>query len=113
MLIERITSQVANNTSSSTILCDDIHHCRTIPGIILSCASTVFLCTWVALHLDVPKYAYEPWWKIFSLDGGRFMEKRIQLMLLALLAPEVILTIAFLEWMDSSDVLTSVLGKLF
>ena len=54
MLIERITSQVANNTSSSTVTCDDIHHCRTIPGIILSCASTLFLCTWVALHPDVP-----------------------------------------------------------
>ena len=110
MLIERIASQVTNNTSSSTIICDDIHHCRTIPGIILSCASTVFLCTWVALHPNVPKYLYEPWWKIFSLDEDRFMEKRIQLMLVALLAPEVILTIAFAEWVDSSLIVINVLG---
>ena len=41
------------------------------------------------------------------------MEKRIQLMLVALLAPEVILTVAFLEWLASSCVLTDVLGKLF
>ena len=41
------------------------------------------------------------------------MEKRIQLMLVALLAPEIILTFAFFEWLSSSDVLTGILGKLF
>ena len=113
MLIERITSQVAKNTSSSAITCDDIHHCRTILGIILSCGSTVFLCTWVALHPDVPKYPYEAWWKIFSFDDNLFLEKRIQLMLVALLAPEVILTVAFVEWMSVTDILMGVLGELF
>ena len=38
------------------------------------------------------------------------MEKRIQLMLVALLAPEVILIIAFDEWLDSSLLVTDVLG---
>ena len=113
MFIEPITSRVADSTSSSTIICDNIHHCRTIPGIVLSCASTVFLCTWVALHPDVSKYPYEAWWKIFSFDDDRFLEKRIQLMLVALLAPEVILTIAFVEWTSSSDIFMGVLGESF
>ena len=34
-------------------------------------------------------------------------------MLVALLAPEVILTIAFVEWMSSSDILMGVLGESF
>ena len=38
------------------------------------------------------------------------MEKRIQLMLVALLAPEVILTIAFAEWVTSSLIVIDVLG---
>ena len=113
MLIERIASHVANIASSSTIICDDIHHCRNISRIVLSCGSTVFLCTWVALHPNVPKYPYEAWWKIFTSDEDRFLEKRMQLMLVAVLAPEVMLTIAFMEWMESTNILTDILRELF
>ena len=95
------------------IICDDIHHCRTIPGIILSCGSTVFLCTWVALHPNVPKYPYEAWWKIFTFKENPFLAKRIGVALVALLAPEVILTIAFIQWVNSSIILVDILGELF
>ena len=109
-LIERITSEVANDTmtSSSTIVCDDVHNCRTIPGIIVSCASTVFLCTWVALHPDIPKYPYNAWWKIVST---RFKEKPIQLMFMTLIAPEAMVIVAFVDWITSSMIWMDIIGK--
>ena len=37
----------------------------------------------------------------------------MQLMLVAVLAPEVMLTIAFMEWMESTNILTDILRELF
>ena len=34
--------------------CNDLTHCRTIWNIIWSCLVTIFSCTWVAVHPNVP-----------------------------------------------------------
>ena len=87
----------ANSTSSisPSIACDDIHHCRTIAGIIFNCTSTMFLCTWVAFHPDVPKDPDDALW--------RKLLRRFKFMVIALLAPEYVFWNAFWEWVNSVD----------
>ena len=34
--------------------CNDIHSCRTLLSIIYGCLATIFACTWVSYHPDVP-----------------------------------------------------------
>ena len=96
---------VVNNAlnSDSTTICDDVHHCRTLLSIIVSCASTIFLCTWVALHPNVPEDPYEARSKSFW--------KRVGLMLVALLAPEVILIWVFGDWVASSNLLVEIMSE--
>jgi hypothetical protein len=99
MIIPRgiIDVVAVNSTSpiSPSTVCDDIHHCRTVAGIVFNCASTMFLCTWVAFHPDVPKNPEDDWWKKFL--------RRIKFMAKALLAPEYVFWNAFLEWVNSGD----------
>ena len=106
MLVERIID-IASNATSTAMVCHDSHHCRTVPSIIFSCASTVFLCTWVALHPNVPAYPYDiAWWKM-----SRYTLERILLMLGALLAPEAIVIWAIIDWKESSEKLENIISK--
>jgi hypothetical protein len=41
--------------SSIPSSCEDIGHCRTLLGIVWSCITTIFLCTWVAIHPNIPE----------------------------------------------------------
>jgi len=104
MLVERIID-IASNATSTAMVCHDSHHCRTVPSIIFSCASTVFLCTWVALHPDVPEDPYAAWWKM-----SRYTLGRILLMLGALFAPEVIFIWACGDWTESSEILEDIIS---
>jgi len=90
-------------TISSSATCNDIHNCRTVPSIIINCASTIFLCTWVALHLDVPKDPWEAWWKTLL--------RRVGWMMVALLAPEAVLVFAISDWITSSEDLMDKVGQ--
>ena len=91
-IVEFATNTTSSSASSS--ICDDVHHCRTVSVIIFSCTSTMFLCTWVAYHPDVPKNnPHQAWWtKLF---------RRIRYMLVALLAPEYVFFNAFMQWVDA------------
>ena len=102
-LIGAATALSSTGTSPEQT-CDDLHHCRSIPSIIFSCASTIFLCTWVALHPNVPHNPREPWYKRLS--------KRVGLTVLALLAPEGITFWALADWTDSCAALKELLGAL-
>ena len=86
MLLDQIVD-VVNDISSTAMVCCD-NDCRTVPSIIISCASMILLCTWVALHPDVPTNPYASLWKT---PIKLFIENRIVLMLVAFLAPELIL----------------------
>ena len=88
---------------SSSASCNDVHDCRTVPSIVFNCASTVFLCTWVALHLNVPKNSQKAWWK-------RCLH-RIKWVMIALLAPEYIFGQAFVDWIESCDNLKDKLSE--
>src|SRR5215467_4106829 len=68
---------------AETASCDDLRECRTLLSIVWSCLFTILLCTWVSLHPNIPG-PEEKWWKV--------ARRRVGLMVLALLAPEVIVS---------------------
>jgi len=65
------------------------HKPRTHFDIIWSCVSTLFICTWVAIHPNVPPRG----------EGHiRSLWRRIKLMLWTLVVPELILIWAYRQW---------------
>jgi hypothetical protein len=88
--------------------CDDINDCRTLLDIIGPCLSTILLCTWVSLHLNVPPP--KPYdlpeqrvftWAFFGLRRKIVIHlaraipwRKIQMMLIVLIAPELMLAFA-------------------
>jgi hypothetical protein len=60
-------------------------HTRTLWQLIYSCAATIFACIWVSVHPNVPG-RQDSRWKILGA--------RLKLMLVALIAPEVIVLFA-------------------
>jgi hypothetical protein len=106
MIIPRGIIDVGGNSTSSvspSMVCDNVHHCRTVPGIVFNCLSTMFLCTWVAFHPDVPESPEDAWWKKFF--------RRIKSMAIAFLAPEYVFWNAFWEWVNSGDAAVKVIGQ--
>ena len=83
------------NRSLTENHCTDLSHCRTIWGIIWSCLTTVFLCTWVAVHPNVPcpKKRKENNWIERHLWNPllSFAEHRIPLFVWTLFVPEYML----------------------
>ena len=88
--------------------CSDLSHCRTIGNIIWSCVVTIFSCTWVAVHPDIPcpkkregKNRFQRWiWNpILS-----FTEHRLPLFVCALLVPEYILAWAIRQYLRARDI---------
>jgi hypothetical protein len=59
--------------------CGDIDQCRTMWNIIWSCLATIFACTWLALHLNIP--APDDGWLKIAL-------RKVGTMVMAVLAPE-------------------------
>ena len=110
MFIYLLLLHPANATLNSTLYvsgsepqqCRNLDDCRTLQSIIYSCLSTIFLCTWVALHLNVPR------------DPTKVSPfRRAWFMLGALLAPELVLVFAFSDWEGGSEGLKQILGMPF
>jgi len=98
MIVQRIASIASafSSFASSSTGCNDVRECRTLPAIIFNCISTVILCTWVALRLDVPAGIPQPapWTRLLH---------RVKWVTIALFAPEAILYKAFVDWTQSSN----------
>ena len=72
--------------------CNDLGHCRTIWNIVWSCFATIFSCTWVAIHPNIPcPKKRNP---IIS-----FAEHRLPLFVCALLVPEYVLAWAIRQFL--------------
>lgn len=73
----------------ASLTCADLTHCRTIWNIVWSCLTTIFACTWLAIHPNIP-----------APDEGffRVQLRRVRLMVLGLLAPEIIIFWAVRQW---------------
>ncbi|TDL15013.1 hypothetical protein BD410DRAFT_845549 [Rickenella mellea] len=83
---------LANIDRRTTSTCDDINNCRTTSDIVWSCLTTIFTCTWVAIHPNIPA-PYES-----SFEIGL---KRFGIVLMALIAPELVIMWAMRQWLVS------------
>ncbi|KAG2357370.1 hypothetical protein BDR07DRAFT_1612543 [Suillus spraguei] len=79
-----ITQDVANSPSSNST--------RSLWEIIWSCAATLFACTWTAIHPNIP-----------GMDEGKFTvnSRRLGIMLMALIAPELMITWATAQFISA------------
>ncbi|KAK7024468.1 hypothetical protein VNI00_016265 [Paramarasmius palmivorus] len=70
-----------NSTSFDPITgeCININGCRTTTGIIWSCLSVIFICTWVAIHPNIP---------VPGTHSAVAVYQNVEFMVVALLAPE-------------------------
>ena len=68
---------------------------RSVWSIVWSCLTTIILCTWVAMHPNVP-----------SQGEGIFAQlaRRIKLMGVALLCPEFIIMWAIRQWLVARSI---------
>ncbi|KAF7370041.1 hypothetical protein MSAN_00634100 [Mycena sanguinolenta] len=73
------------NARPSTGSCDDINTCRTLFNVVCSCLATVFACTWVSLHPNVPPPGQ---------SRLQLFWRRLKLMLIAVIAPEIMVGFA-------------------
>ena len=76
----------ASNVSAPSL---QDYRIRTRFDIIWSCLSTLFICTWIAIHPNIPTRKRSPIWALW---------KRIRLMIWALIVPELILIWAYKQW---------------
>lgn len=76
--------------TSKSPSCNDIDRCRQLSSIIWSCLTTVFLCSWVALHPDVPAQDKTGW-----VDRSK---ARLTMMVKMLLAPEWHVQLIYDDW---------------
>ena len=87
MADERIPMALATTEPSTS--CQDLRECRTVWNIIWSCLATLFACTWIAMHPNIPG-PYEA--------RSRLVLRRIGLMVLGLLVPELVIMWAMRQW---------------
>ncbi|KAF7365585.1 hypothetical protein MVEN_00431900 [Mycena venus] len=89
------SSPVSGNSLESrgeAASCDNINNCRTLFGIISGCLATIFACTWVSVHPNVPP----PGLGTLALSWRRFC-----MMLVAVIAPEVMAGFAARQFFDA------------
>ena len=88
--------------------CNDLAHCRTIWNIVWSCLVTIFSCTWVAVHPNVPcpkKRKANGW--IQRCIGNpllSFAEHRLPLFICALLVPEYVLAWSIRQFLRAREI---------
>ncbi|KAF8145784.1 hypothetical protein K438DRAFT_1690086, partial [Mycena galopus ATCC 62051] len=73
-----------------TDACNDIHNCRTLFDIVWGCLTTIFACTWVSVHPNVPP----PNQTRFGL-----FRRKLKMMLIAVVAPEIMVGFAARQFM--------------
>ncbi|KAJ7066301.1 hypothetical protein C8F01DRAFT_1346505 [Mycena amicta] len=73
--------------------CTDINHCRKPSHIVWSCLATIFIYTYVSLHLNVPGPRQGLW---------KRCKRIVKMMLAALVAPEFVVWFAFRQFRTAS-----------
>ena len=96
--------------------CTDPTHSRTIWNIIWSCLATIFSCTWVAVHPNMPcpkqregKNRFQKWIRNPLLS---FAEHRLPLFVCALLMPEYVLAWAVRQYLRAGEIARDNKGEL-
>lgn len=74
---------------------NDSENLRTISSIIWSCLATVFACSWVSVHPNIPS----PQDSDFSV-----LRRRLGLMFWAIIAPELLIIWAMRQWIEARKI---------
>ncbi|KAJ7910819.1 hypothetical protein B0H13DRAFT_2272306 [Mycena leptocephala] len=82
------------NDRSSTNSCDDINNCRKLFDIIWGCLATIFACTWVTVHPNVPAP---------NQSRLALFWRRLKMMLIAVIAPEIMVGFAARQFFAARD----------
>ncbi|KAF7369962.1 hypothetical protein MSAN_00626000 [Mycena sanguinolenta] len=70
---------------ATTDSCKDIDNCRTLSSVVWGCLATIFACTWVSVHLNVPPP---------KQSRLQLFWRRLKMMLIAMIAPEIMVGFA-------------------
>ena len=87
LLSESRINTTASVLSTPTCICPADQ--RTIWGILWSCLATIFACSWVSIHPNIPAP---------NESSLRIFLRRLELMFWAVIAPEMIITWALRQW---------------
>ena len=91
-----LTSILEESRNNSTVIITPACICpadqRTIWEILWSCLATIFACSWVSIHPNIPA-PNESSWRIFL--------RRLELMFWAVFGPEMIITWALRQWLGA------------
>ena len=89
-----VQADPAISERSTAPSCDNINECRTLLGIVWSCLTTIFLCTWVAIHPNIPRQANlrdKTFLQKCRHKVSRFFQDKLPLFLCTLFIPEYVL----------------------
>ena len=89
-----IIPTLAHNVSSlaetsHSPACSDINHCRTLPAIVYGCLVTIFACTWLSFHPDIPNCTYT----LSRIRAHHFFS-----VMWSFLVPELVIMKAAIQW---------------
>ena len=91
-----LTSILEESSSNSTVISTPACICptdqRTIWDLLWSCLATIFACSWVSVHPNIPG-PNESSWRIFL--------RRLELMFWAVFGPEMIIVWALRQWLGA------------
>ncbi|KAI3603596.1 hypothetical protein WG66_006077 [Moniliophthora roreri] len=94
-------STLTTSTNGSSLFdpvtgeCININGCRTTTSILWSCLSVILICTWVAIHPNIPRV---------GTHSAVVVYKNIEHMVIAILAPEIIILWAMRQWYSAKEI---------
>ena len=105
---EPLTGLLAESSSNTTVLttsaaCICPADQRSIWNILWSCLATIFACSWVSVHPNIPAPNESSW---------RILLRRLELMFWALVAPEMVIGWAFRQWTSARHLEKLYKGKV-
>ena len=87
LLVESSSNTTVLSTLAPACICPADQ--RSIFDILWSCLATIFACSWVSVHPNIPA-PNESRWRVFL--------RRLELMFWAVIGPEMIITWALRQW---------------
>ncbi|KAF7974348.1 hypothetical protein HWV62_12416 [Athelia sp. TMB] len=111
-------ASVATNATLSSGECDNIHYCRTLEGLVLSCLVTILACAGFAVHRNIPAPKVDrPRHANFFVRTGLFVWYKIldqrqaaNVFVVALLVPEWVLVWALRQLIVARDLVEQLEG---